>query len=158
MKSSLCKIITAVSCFLGFIAILMLFSSGITIKADGKSTAYSMMKITIGYKETVPVLGEMQVFKFSFPNLLTYIFILAGMVTAGFVLKRGNGKLLSLVSASLFIIGGILYFCANKMVMADGLMKLVKDNFKLGYGAIIGGILSILAAVCVTVPAFLKKN
>ena len=155
IRKNLDKILIALSLLLGVLAIVMLCAAGISPKSDYKALgaeSYSMAKITFGYKMDTPI-GAMTIFKFSFPNLLTYILIVAGLVCGVLALLGKGGKIVSYVSAGLLLVAGVLYFCAGKLLNTEN----SSDAYTIGIGSILGGIFSILAAVSVLVPTFLKK-
>lgn len=151
IKKNLNKILIAVSLLLGVLAIVMLCAAGIAPKSDYKKVldSYSMAKITFGYKT-----HGIEVFKFSFPNLLTYILIVAGLVCAVLALLGKGGKITAYVAAGLFLVGGVLYLCAGKLLNST---SDATEFFTIGVGSLLGGIFSILAAVAVLVPTFLKN-
>lgn len=161
MKKNLNKILVGISLVLAVVAIIMLVAPGITLKSDykaltalGVTESYSMAKITFGHSVSVAEGVSVAVFKFSFPNLLTYILIAGGLVCAVLALLGKGGKVVSLVAACLFLVGGVLYFCAGKLLVLNG-----EDSgyYTIGIGSILGGIFSILASCAVLVPVFLKK-
>ena len=152
------KILFGICLLLGIVAIILLVAPGISPKAEYKdipgATSYSMAQITFGHKINHPILGEVEVFKFSFPNLLTYILIVAGLACAVAALLGKGGKIVPFVAAGLLLVAGILYFCAGKLLNLAG-----EDSgtMTIGIGSILGGIFSILAAVAAVVPVFIKK-
>ena len=156
MKKYLDKILICTGLVLAAVAIILLVAPGITLKSEykaltamGAAENYSMANITFGYKNA---LGA-AVFKFSFPNLLTYILIAAGMVCAVIALLGKGGKIVSFVACGLFLVGGVLYFCAGKLLVNDN----PSDYYTIGIGSILGGVFSILASCAVLVPVFIKK-
>ena len=170
MKKYLGKIITGVAILLGVVAIIMLVAPGLAPKSEFKGLggeSYSMANITFG-KEISAGSG----FAFSFPNLLTYILILAGIVCAVVALLGKGGKIVPIIATVAFVAAGVLYFCAQQMYMIklpDGIpdavadatkdktKEMINEMYTLGAGAIVGGVLSIVAGAAALVPIFLKK-
>lgn len=159
-KFNLSTILTAVGALLGLAAFFMLFAPAIAVKDS--ETTYTGLKVTFGMKQTF--LGkEYTVWKFSFMNLLTYILALAGIVLALLNAKK-PGKLFALISAACFLVAGIFFFCATSFAsFNEDVSSLiawaggnVKDSLTLGAGSIVGGILSILAAICAASPFVVK--
>ena len=170
MKKNLGKILSGVAILLGVVAIIMLVAPGLAPKSDYKdlgAESYSMANITFG---KTFALGTG--FGFSFLNLLTYILIVAGIVCTVVALLGKGGKIVPIVAAVLFVVAGVLYFCAQQMYtikLPDGISGDAADKAKdaakeqlnevytLGAGAIVGGIIAILAGCAAIVPVFLKK-
>lgn len=157
------SILTAVSALLGVVAFIMLFLPAIGLKdAD---TTYKGLDVVFGYKGKV-INTEYTVFNFSFMNLLTYILVLAGVVLGVLnIVGKKPSKLFALIAAVAFLLAGIFFFCtvsftslnenANKIV--SGLGGDIKDALELAIGSILGGVFSILAALCAASPLVLKK-
>ena len=166
MKKHLNKILIGVSLLFAAVAIILLVAPGITLKSEyealtamGVEKSYSMANITFGHSMEVAEGISVEIFKFSFPNLLTYILIAGGMVSAVLALLGKGGKIVSFVAAGLFLVGGVLYLCAGKLLVLAG-----EDSgmYTIGIGSILGGVFSILAAcsaACTAIlPMFLKTN
>ena len=161
IKKNLNKILIGVSILFAVVAIILLVAPGITLKSEykaltdyGVKESYSMANITFGYKESVEG-ASYEVFKFAFGNLLTYILIVGGIVCAVLAILGKGGKIVPFVCAGLFLVGGVLYLCAGKL-----LVLAIEDSgyYTIGIGSILGGVFSILAACAVCVTVFLKKN
>lgn len=157
-------ILSGVAVLLGVVAFCMLFAPGASQTAEllgHKETAtISNLKLTFGYSEEV--LGKkVAIYNFSFMNLLTYLLVLAGMVFAVLAILGKLGNLSKIISAVCFIVAGIFFFCTIAFcapnIESKDLVSETKKALDLGIGAILGGILSILAGVAVVVPVFLKK-
>lgn len=165
-KISIALILSACAILLGIVAIIMLAAPAITytVEAFGqKSTlTYTMAQITFGY--------EKGGFAFSFMNFLSFLLVVAGIVLAALTALKGN-KLTAIIAAVCFLAAGVLFFCCKQLIVFDtgdltGELKdfalmstkeLIKD-FKLGIGAILTGILSILSAVSCAGAAVLGKK
>lgn len=152
-KSSLGKPLSFVAAVLGLAAVVMLFLPAIGIKDT--DTTYTGLQITFGYKESL--LGfEYTVFDFSFMNLLTYILAVVGIVFSVLSAMGKGSKFAAFIAAAAFAVSGVFFFLsvsytlpnedASKIISAFG--GDIKDALTLAYGAIIGGVASLLAAVC----------
>ena len=130
----------------------MLFLANVKVKeAD---TTYTGIQTAFGHKEKV-LYNEIQIFHFSFLNLLPYILVLVGLVL-GLIGGLGKGKALLIIIATLVFFGaGVLFFFVPSFVQFNGDASSiinafggnVKEMFELAYGAIIAGICSLLAGV-----------
>ena len=117
-------------------------------------------QITFGYTEKAEgALGtaSLQVYKFSFPNLLPYIFALVGMVFAVLAIFGKLGKISVFVAAGCFLVAGVLFFCAVPFTMPAS-DKVTMEGWKLGAGAIVGGVFGLVSAVCCALKAFVFKK
>lgn len=94
------------------------------------------------------------VFEFSFMNLLTYVLVIVGLVCAAMAAKKDN-IIVNIVGAVCLLVAGIFFFMTPNFIVVTGGGS--AEGLELGTGPIIAAICSILAAVCVAVPAVLKK-
>lgn len=161
-------ILSGVAALLGLVAVCMLFAPAVGIKDS--ETTYTGMNVVFGYSEKV-LTKDVEIFTFSFMNLLTYVLALAGIVFAVLAALGKLGVISKIVSAACFVVAGIMFFCAVVFSAlgegADAVLTIgsvlsggkenAKDMLTLAFGAILGGILSILAGAAVAVPMFLKK-
>ncbi len=152
-KSSLGKPLSFVAAVLGLAAVVMLFLPAIGIKDT--DTTYTGLQITFGYKESL--LGfEYTVFDFSFMNLLTYILAVVGIVFSVLSAMGKGSKFAAFIAAAAFAVSGVFFFLSVSYTLpnedASKIISFVggdiKDALTLAYGAIIGGVASLLAAVC----------
>ena len=152
-KSSVGKPLSFVAAVLGLVAVVMLFLPAIGIKDT--DTTYTGLQITFGYKESL--LGfEYTVFDFSFMNLLTYILAVVGIVFSVLSAMGKGSKFAAFIAAAAFAISGVFFFLSGSYTLpnedASKIISFVggdiKDALTLAYGAIIGGVASLLAAVC----------
>lgn len=152
-KSSVGKPLSFVAAVLGLVAVVMLFLPAIGIKDT--DTTYTGLQITFGYKESL--LGfEYTVFDFSFMNLLTYILAVVGIVFSVLSAMGKGSKFAAFIAAAAFAISGVFFFLSVSYTLpnedASKIISFVggdiKDALTLAYGAIIGGVASLLAAVC----------
>ena len=74
-RSSAGLVLGAVAILAGIAAAAMLFLPAVAVKDS--ETTYTGLQIAFGYSEKLPVIGEVEIFKFSFMNLLTYILAVA---------------------------------------------------------------------------------
>lgn len=142
-KSGIGQLISFLSVILGIVALVMLFLPA--VKQKTLELTYSGLDITFGYEE-----ANIEIFKFSFMNLLTYILVLAGIVCAILSAMGKSKKLTSLISSLAFIVGGVFFFLSitfSVLPVTGILAEAVKEELTLGYGAIIGAITSILAGL-----------
>lgn len=152
-KSNLGKPLSFVAAVLGLAAVAMLFLPAIGIKDT--DTTYTGLQITFGYKDSL--LGfEYTVFDFSFMNLLTYILAVVGIVFSVLSAMGKGSKFAAFIAAATFAVSGVFFFLSVSYTLpnedASKIISFVggdiKDALTLAYGAIIGGVASLLAAVC----------
>ena len=152
-KSNLGKPLSFVAAVLGLAAVVMLFLPAIGIKDT--DTTYTGLQITFGYKESL--LGfEYTVFNFSFMNLLTYILAVVGIVFSVLSAMGKGSKFAAFIAAAAFAVSGVFFFLSVSYTLpnedASKIISFVggdiKDALTLAYGAIIGGVASLIAAVC----------
>lgn len=152
-KSSVGKPLSFVAAVLGLVAVVMLFLPAIGIKDT--DTTYTGLQITFGYKESL--LGfEYTVFDFSFMNLLTYILAVVGIVFSVLSAVGKGSKFAAFIAVAAFAVSGVFFFLSVSYTLpnedASKIISFVggdiKDVLTLAYGAIIGGVASLLAAVC----------
>ena len=140
--------------------------------------AYSGWKSVFGFKEVKDVIiGEQSIeyLKFSFWNLLLYILLIVGIAACVVSFVKPELSWLGYVAAGCFTVAAVFFFCsvgltqAGKVYTLEGssieaLVKTqseAKEAWKLGAGAIVGAILSILAVLCAAAPpvlALLQKK
>ncbi len=150
------KVGPVVAIVLGVVAIIMLFLPAITYTAGGEKYNYSGFKVMFGYKETYAGI-TMEVFKFSFGNFLVLLLTVVGIVFAVLAKLGKLGKISPIVAAVAFLVAGILFFCMKSMIAGSDEVKETVKEFSLGAGAVIGGILSIIAAILSVLPVFAKE-
>lgn len=149
-------ILTVVAAVLGLVAFFMMFAPALTSKlGDYKGT-----EIAFGSGEKIAASAYM----------LAYILVIIGVVASVVAVLGIGGKIVPLVAAVCLLVGGIFFFLPASLAMPytgelsgdakDKYVELFREGVKemdLGAGAIVGGILSILGAVAVAVPVFIKK-
>ena len=162
MKLSLGKILTCVAAVLALVAFFMMFAPAATMEGLlGKTETLSGTDVTFGYESSgVKALG------FS-ANIVTYILLVAGIACAVLAFLGKGGNIVRIVAAACFVVAGVFFFCSIAFASfypemdggaaKDKLVEALKEKLSLGVGSIVGGILSILSAVAVALPIFLKK-
>lgn len=137
--------LSVASIALAAIAIVMIFLPAIV--AEEMDTTYTGLQVVFGYSDKI-VGQEVDVWKFSFMNFLTYAALIAGLVLSVLNLKGGN-KLFGLIATACFVVAAVFFFStvgftvpASDYIDSEDL----KEFFTLGAGPIIGAICSILAA------------
>ena len=133
-----------------------------TVEALGKTTTttYSGAQIAFGYTAKAETsFGTLsgEVWKFSFMNLLTYIFALIGIVFAVLAFFGILNKISSFIAAACFLVAGVFFFCSVPFTIPAA-EKATMEGWKLGAGAIVGGIFAILSAACCVVKALVFKK
>ncbi len=132
------------------LALIMIFLPQLTDEGDG---SYSGLEIVFGVKE-----HGYEILKFSFLNLLTYLFVIAMAVVSVLAYMKKDNKLFLLIAIVLAIVSAVFFFLAKAFVQADDLtLEMIKEFCDLGVGAIFGGIFSILAAGVGVVKLVLDK-
>lgn len=140
------------------IALIMIFLPAIAVEEE----TYSGLKVIFGYTEKESGMGitlKVEVFAFSFMNLLTYLLVIAGGVCGVLAFMKSDKPIFTWIAAACLALAGIFFFCSvGFTVLSKDLVDLgaTKENFKLGAGAVIGGIVSILGALCAIAPTALK--
>lgn len=173
---SLNKLLAFASAILAIVAVVMIFLP--QIAAVNSDTTYNGIAIAFG-KE----LGSVNLWiakgtgkiDFSFINLLAYILVAAGLLIIVLQLVGiGKSKILTLIAAVALIAGGIIFFLALNTstitVSASSIIgggsttsKFAEANsdsttvYKLGYGAITGGVTAICSGVLALGKAVLSK-
>lgn len=173
------KLLAFASALLALVAVIMIFLPQIVSANENSDTAYNGIAIAFGKQlskigtENNYVLTKID---FSFMNLLCYILVLAGLVIALLqALGKCESKIITFVSAVALIAGGILFFFALNFsamsvttVTSIGktnpvVTKFAEANsenltvYKLGYGALVGGITAIVAGVANLGKAIVAK-
>lgn len=145
-KLDLGTILIGASVLLAIVAICLLAAPAATIK-DTEIT-YSCANLVFGYTEKGSF-SSIDIFDFSFMNLLPYILLLVGIVLSVLSGMKG-GKLLSLLAAACYIVAGVLFFLMITMSLpsigGDAATE-IKEIYVLGAGAVVSGILAIIAGL-----------
>lgn len=153
-KIDLGMIATLCAAVLGVIAIIMLALPA-CVSIRSADATISCWELVFGYTQHSVVW-----LKFSFMNFLTYALVIAGIICTVLNYLGKGGKYMNLIATGAFLIAGIFFFLTISFASVNTeLMKAdaFKESVKLGVGAIIGGICSILAAVASGYKAFIAK-
>ena len=128
------------------------------IKADGITgdVTYSGLEVIFGKSSTV--LGvKATILKFSFLLFLGFVFALAGLVITILPLCGVKCKLFPIIAIACFVVAAVFVFLSkNCCVLPNGDMG--ADGYDLGIGAIIAGILYILAGCASALPIVFDKK
>ena len=164
--SSLGKLLYLGSIVAGVVAIAMIFLTSMKIEGSvfglSGTTEYSGINVVFGYST-----DNAEYIKFSFLNLLPYLFVVGGVILVALkICGISKTKLFDLIAMVLFIAGGALFFFTpNFVVLAESFKNAITiaNSIKtivtmgLGIGAILSGVLSIGAGVIIAVKNFLCK-
>jgi hypothetical protein len=119
---------------------------------------YSGMEVMFGKSKTTTV-GITKVtvvyLKFSFLLFLGFIFAIAGLVITILPLVGVKSKLFPIIALALFVVAAVFAFLSSACAQLGDVNKLFE--WSLGVGAIISGIVYILAACTSALPIVLKK-
>ena len=167
-KSGLGTLLALVGALLALAAVFMMFLPAASIKDT--DTTFTGIQMTFGYSKDAG-LGTLELFGFSFMNFLPYILVLAGIAFSVLTVLGKLGKIAPLLSAVCYLGAGILFLLAvvccvpnadlEKLVNVGGSIfgekVSVRDCLALGVGAILAGVLSILASLCSAAALVIKK-
>ena len=157
---SLKVLFALISALLGVVSICLMAAPAAVVKDTGLT--YSGAQLTFGYTRE-GILVNAKVFNFSFLNLLPYILVLVGLVFSILTVLGKLGKFAPFVSAGCYLAAGVLFFlviimCSPYTAVDSGdLADAAKELYSLGVGAIVSGILGILASACSAAVWFVKK-
>lgn len=158
-KSNIKQYVGYGSLVLGVLAVCMGFLAAVTMlnklgSISSDPTNVSLFQVAFGYKS-----GDTQMSNFSFFALLAILLPLAGGLLAAM-----KGKLFNFIAIAAFIAGAVLMFCSVPIfegALTDGgklwfAVYEAAENVKLGVGAILGGIFSIIGALATAYKTFAK--
>ena len=159
MKKHLGKIVAGVAILLGLVAALLIFAGAIAPK-EGAGDPISGASIAFGNKDDKTVASL---------YILAFLLPLVGVILSVLTLLGKGGKVVPIIAAVCFVVGGIFYFLPLELVTPDlgklssaEAIKNFRDMLKkvatVGLGAIFGGILSILAGCASVATLFVKKK
>jgi len=170
MKKYLGKIVAGVGILFAVLALIMLVAPGWSPKSEYKDVmdSVSVSKFFFGSdKEELAV---------SIGGVIAMILVIVGAILLVVALLGKGGKVVPIAAAVCLLVGGILYFCTiqllaldfgemgdllnsdQKKEAKDKFIDLLKEQGGLGAGAIMGGIFSILGALCAGSLLFVNKN
>ena len=154
------SILPLLSALLGLVSVAMIFLGAVNYSAvkgvtDLENvTNFSGLQVAFGFSEGEFV--SLKVLEFSIMNLLPYLLALGGVVVAVFSHLAGGNKLFAFISAGAFIVSAVFFFLSPSFVVLPKFSALVKENFSLGIGSIIGLVASALAGL-VSLAQVVKK-
>ena len=154
----------------GFAIAFMLFADTVSMEIQGKGGTLNGTEVIFGYKES-----GYQYFGFSFMNFLTILIGIVGVVFLALAEKKKN-KMYKYISIACFAVSGIMcFFTADFVVQGKGMEKLYEDMglssaqnkmacelvmslLEPAFGAILGGIILLLASVAVILDVVYTKK
>ena len=162
IKKTLPLALSAAAIILGIVAIIMLFLPAVAIKDTDKT--YTGLQIVFGHSEKLGGSIQIEIFKFSFMNLLTYILVLAGVIFSILGALGKLSKIASFVAAAAFIVAGVFFFLVPSLTIVNESASSVvaffggniKENLVLAVGSIVGAITAIVAGAAQLLKVFIK--
>ena len=154
----------------GFAIAFMLFADTVSMEIQGQGGTLNGTEVIFGYKAS-----GYQVFGFSFMNFLTILIGIVGVVFLALAEKKKN-KMYKYISIACFAVSGIMcFFTADFVVQGKGMEKLYEDMglssvqnkmacelvmslLEPAFGAILGGIILLLASVAVILDVVYAKK
>lgn len=169
-KSNLGLLLSACAALFAVFAVCMLFVKSISV-VSGKNELQSFtgLQVAFGYSEEIAN-QKIGILKFSFMNLLPYLLMIGALVVSVLSAKK-NSFLLNVIAAALGVVAAIFFFSATAYVCVagtegsgffSGIWKNVidalkdSDNLKIAIGSILGGVFSIISAICSAVKIIVK--
>ncbi len=168
MKKYLGKIVAGVGILLAILALIMLVAPGWSPKSEFKDAeSIAVSKFFFG--------SEKDGLAVSAGGVVAMVLVIVGAILLVVALLGKGGKVVPIAAAVCLLVGGILYFCTIELLaldygeygdvldsdakkeLKDKFIEGVKENGGLGAGAIMGGIFSILSALCAGSLLFIKK-
>ncbi len=153
------NIMYALATILGVVAICLMFAPSIsyTVTVLGKdvTTAYTGVQVTFGHN-----VKDVAYLAFSFMNMLSYVLLLVAVVLT--VLKLCGvlkSNIVNYVIVALYVVSAIFFFCTVSFTVFGEYFETLKNiEWKLGVGAIVSGVLSIVSALLVLLTVVLKPK
>lgn len=140
-KNNASLALTALSVLGGLVAVIMLFLPAVAIKDT--SNTYTGLQTAFGYTKGEGAL-KVEIFKFSFMNLLPYLLALGGLVFSALGAAGRGSKLGAIIAAAAFIAAGVFFIMSN--TFCEYLFG--KDVLAIAYGAIVAAVASFVAGAC----------
>lgn len=168
------RFIPVIAAALGVIAIIMFFLPAVIIPATkmgsvtiGEDTVYNGWQTMFGFFEKADNGDKIEYLAFTFMNLLTLILVAAGIVLCVLSFLGKGNKFFAFIAIACFIVAGVFFFLTVQFAFAGSAYATnllgqelsqaeAKKGWALGAGPIVGGILSILAGLVVSVPVVVK--
>lgn len=163
---------------LGAVAFFMLFAPTLMFEYGGSKLDCSGLNLAFGTaltQDARAILGEGAVlppyvglnYSLSYfiisPLAIAYLAVLGGVICAALDFFGIGKKVAPIVSASCFAVAGVLFFIANYIVLFNpeigdfDFISALRENLKLGFGAIVGGTFSCISFAAMLSGVFLKK-
>ena len=152
-------------CFL--VAIAMIFVP--VVKVGDES--YNGLKVVFGYTAKTNLFGstsiETEIFKFSFLNLLTYVFVLVALVITCMHLvkgKKGN-DMATCLTVLLALVAGVFFLLTRNFTVVSDSLKTTYEHLnttfakesELGAGSIVGAVVCFLGCISGAAKIVLSK-
>lgn len=162
-KSLVKKIVYGVAAVCAVVALIMLVAPALSPKADYAEfiKGYTGAEIAFGKKESG--------LAFSFLYFLPYLLVIVGLVFTALAAFGKLGKAAPVVAVVCYIVAAVLFFLPVQALtlnvpagtpkeFVDEAKKAITEYMQIGIGAILAAIMSIVAAVCTVVSAFVLKS
>ena len=145
------KLLYCVAALLAVVAICMVFAPALLVDPG---------LLAAQFKGTEVLFGLENYFAFSFLNLLTYLFAIAGLVFVLLKLVGAKSKVFDLLGAGLLIAAGVMFFMTGVFAAPIGSYATVYQNSAISLlaGPILAGIFSLLAGAGVLCFALFKRK
>lgn len=151
------NLLYALAAVVAVVAICMMFVNAISYNYTALGRTYDL-----SFTGVEATFGKEDVLGFSFMNMLSYILVLVALIIV--VLKLCGvfkSKIFDYVAFALFIVSAVFFFLTVQFVVWNDALKTFFDTvevtFSLGAGAIVSGVMSLLAAGSVAVACTRKK-
>ncbi len=148
------KIVNMISVVTSILAFIMLFFTAIVFKDTTTSYTFRGTDIIFGRKA-----NEMDL-NVSILGIILFILTIAMIVISIVKVVRSQDKKINFLLVGIALVATIIFFIFKTPVVVRHLnytTEIAKD-FKLGVGAVLGGIFSILTAVLACADYFLKND
>ncbi len=136
------------------LAVILFLVCDVVVPTEAGEAIGNGWETTFGKKEEVMGI-KVTMLKFNFMGLLTIILAIVAMVALAISVKKAN-KIAAIVSIACFVVAAIFFFCTKSFVLSANDWKDAADYAKLGVGAILAAILSLVSAAAVAGATFLK--
>jgi hypothetical protein len=149
IKKNLISIIAS----LLFITALILWFT-VPVFADGGNNHNNLLSVTFGASQTVPILGSIPIFNFSFLNFLAILLLVLGGLTLlmANLLKFKDINLISLVAATAIIIAGVLFLFTRVFTIISITGNNPGSDVNLTFGVILMAIITIISGALFLPP------
>lgn len=149
------KLLISAACIFGFLALIMYCLP--VLRLDFEYYGDSLNGFTVGFGA-----GENEYAASAY--MLAFLLPLIGAVLVVLSLCGIGGNLLNLIAAVCFLVGGIIFFLPFQTVSwtdlsgeaTSSLREVWKEMYHVSFGAILGGICSLTAAIFASAPSGLK--